>query len=123
MGNHSRSVKGFAATGTKADGVAILQALSANPDAFTTLLTEKHDIGKMDRTFPFNYATLLLFTGWLLVALDEVNFLHDNPVLFTKNAENLALFTLFLTRLNNDDVVPLDSDPSHGSLLENLGCE
>jgi hypothetical protein len=123
MGTHSRSVKGFAAAGAQADGMAILQTLSADPDAFTTLLTEKHDVGKVNSPFPLYDATLLLGAGGLLVALDEIHLLHDNSVLVSEDAKNLALFTFFLTRFNNDYVVSFNSDPSHGSLLENLGCE
>jgi hypothetical protein len=123
MGNHSRSVKGFAAAGAKTDGMAILQALSANPDAFTTLLTEKHDVGKMNGPFPLYDPTLLLATGRFLVAFDEVHLFHNHPVLFPQDTKDLALFTLFFTRRNDDEVVPFDSDPSHGSLLEDLGCE
>jgi hypothetical protein len=111
MGNHSRSVKGFAATGTQTDGMTILQALPADPDAFAALFTEKHDVGKVQSPFPLNYATLLLATGGFLMAFDEIHLFHNYPILVPQDTEYLALFTLFFPRRNNDEVVSFDSDP------------
>ena len=103
--------------------MTILQSLPADPDAFTTLLTEKHDVGKVDSPFPLYNATLLLGTCRLLVSFNEIHFLHDNPVLISEDAEHFALFTLFLASRYDNDIVPFDSYPSHGILLEDLGSE
>ncbi len=70
----------------------------SDPRNSIALGTDHHDVGNMDSPLPFDNSTLPLSNIGPCVPLNEVYFLHYDPLLFRNYREHLSFFPFFLTR-------------------------